>query len=174
MKIPLVVALAGLAIGFTAPAIAQQQEDQKQALARLSKASDDAFNANDAAGIAALFTKDATYVTDGSFGGVGIIVGRDAIQKYYEELLKTVKFSNLKGVPDAASPHMISPTSYWSSGSWTLSWKTVDGSASGNAKGFWSSMDTIEDGVYKEALQTWNQTPPPPAAATSAATTEAY
>jgi hypothetical protein len=160
MKIPLLLALVALAV----PAIAQQQEDQKQALARCTKAFDDAFNANDAAAIAALFTKDATYVTDGSFGGVGIIVGRDAIQKYYTDLLKTVQFSNHKGVADAASPHMISPTSYWSSGSWTISWKTVDGSASGDAKGFWSSMDTMEDGVYKDALQTWNQTPPPPPA----------
>jgi hypothetical protein len=157
MKIPLLLALVALAV----PAIAQQQEDQKQALARCSKAFDDAFNANDAAAIAALFTKDATYVTDGSFGGVGIIVGRDAIEKYYTDLLKIVQFSNHKGLADAASPHMISPTSYWCSGSFTVSWKKVAGSTSGEAKGFWSNIVAMEDGVYKDAVQTWNQTPPP-------------
>jgi hypothetical protein len=152
MKLPLLLAI----VAFAVSAFAQQQDDQKQALANHAKKFDDAFNANDAAAVAALFTKDATYVTD-----TGIIVGRDAIQKYYENLFKTVRYSNHKGVPDATSPHMISPSSFWCSGTFTNSWKTVDGRYSGNVSGFWSNICRMEDGAYKDAVQTWNRIPPP-------------
>jgi hypothetical protein len=150
MKLPLLLAI----VAFGVSAFAQQQDDQKQALADNAKKFDDAFNANDAAAVAALFTKDATYVTD-----TGIIVGRDAIQKYYEGFFKTVRYSNHKVVPDATSPHMISPHSFWCSGTYTNSWKTVNGKYSGNVSGFWSNIASMEDGVYKDAVQTWNRIP---------------
>jgi len=60
MKVRLLLTLAGLAIGFAVPALAQEQntvdpEVRQQIEAVLTKF-DEAFNKNDAAAIAALYT----------------------------------------------------------------------------------------------------------------------
>ena len=58
MKIPLLLALAGLAISFAVPAIAQQKDTAdpqlREALAAYNKKEDEAFNNGDAAALAAL------------------------------------------------------------------------------------------------------------------------
>ena len=64
MKIPLVVALVGLAVSFALPAFAQQKEptlseQDRQQIDALGKKFDEAWNKNDPA----LFTKDAVLVT---------------------------------------------------------------------------------------------------------------
>ena len=69
MKIRSVVALVGLAICFAVPTFAQRKEptpgeqDRQQLDAHVKK-SDEAWNNNDAAALAATFTEDAANVTN--------------------------------------------------------------------------------------------------------------
>jgi uncharacterized protein (TIGR02246 family) len=81
MKIRLVVALAGLAITFTAPVFAQQKDTADPQLAEevraLAAKYDEVFNINDAAAIATLYTEDGVH------GFHGTIRGREAIEKWY-------------------------------------------------------------------------------------------
>jgi uncharacterized protein (TIGR02246 family) len=82
MKIRFLLALVGLAIGFAAPALAQLKDtvDPKtaQEIRALAMKYDAAFNNNDAAAVAALYTEDALYVAHH-----GTFHGRQAIEKTY-------------------------------------------------------------------------------------------
>jgi hypothetical protein len=68
MKIPFLITIAGLVIGFAVPAFSQQKETVDPQLAEqlgaLSNKSGEAFNSNDAAAVAALYTEDAILVPD--------------------------------------------------------------------------------------------------------------
>jgi len=83
MKIRLVVALVGLAIGLTVPALAQQKDtvdpQTAQQIRALRIKFDEAFNRNDAAAVAALYAEDGVWVSlkNGAFHG------RQAIEKAY-------------------------------------------------------------------------------------------
>jgi ketosteroid isomerase-like protein len=81
MKIRFLLGLVGLAISFALPTFAQQKEptpsdENRQVSAALIKQSEDAWNKNDAAALAAMFTEDAVIVTDS-----GPVYGREAIEK---------------------------------------------------------------------------------------------
>jgi uncharacterized protein (TIGR02246 family) len=80
MKIRLIVALVGLAIGFTISTFAQDTVDPKiiQQIRAFETKFDEAFNKNDAAAVAALYTEDAFYGTP--HGGFH---GRQAIEEDY-------------------------------------------------------------------------------------------
>jgi len=75
----LLLTVAGMAMGFVLPAIAQQTNTSDpqttQKLRAISKAYDEAVSNNDAAAVGALFTEDAVFVSDR-----GPIHGRQAIQ----------------------------------------------------------------------------------------------
>ena len=94
MKIRSVVALVGLAICFAVPTFAQQKEptpseqDRQQLDAHVKK-SDEAWNKNDAAALAATFAEDAAHVTN-----KGPIYGREATEKHYADLFKQFHVSN--------------------------------------------------------------------------------
>ena len=80
MKMHLILTLAGLAISFALPTLAQEKDaavDPRvvQQLHAMGKKSDEAFLKGDAAALAALYTGDAVYVTD-----TGPIRGRNAIE----------------------------------------------------------------------------------------------
>src|SRR5271166_2719954 len=82
MKIRLLLALAGLAIGFTVPIFAQEQNavnpEVRQQIEALFVKGDEAYNRHDAAALAAEFTEDAVFVG----GGVpGPHYGRQAIEQ---------------------------------------------------------------------------------------------
>src|ERR1700738_1285046 len=89
MKMRLLPALVGLAIGFVVPALAQEQntvdpEVRQQIEAALTKF-DEAYNKNDAAAPAApaaLFAQDAVEVWYGASEG-GLASGQQAIEKRY-------------------------------------------------------------------------------------------
>jgi hypothetical protein len=87
----LLLTVAGMAMGFVLPAIAQQTNtldpQTTQKLRAISKAYDEAVSNNDAAAVGALFTEDAVFVSDR-----GSIHGRQAIQRYDPATL---------GLPDA-------------------------------------------------------------------------
>jgi ketosteroid isomerase-like protein len=84
MKMRLLLTLAGFVIGFVVPALAQEQntvdpEVRQQIEAVLTKY-EDAFNKNDAAAIAALYTADAVEVFEKEAAG-GAASGREAIEQ---------------------------------------------------------------------------------------------
>jgi hypothetical protein len=120
MKIPLVVALVGLAISFALPTFAQQPNSPspqlREALAAYDKKEDEAFNNNDAAALAALCTEDAVEVTDSR-----TLYGREAIEKHYADLFQKVHFSNHLVKADQYSPHIIGTwgNDIWASGDWS-------------------------------------------------------
>jgi uncharacterized protein (TIGR02246 family) len=158
MKIRLVVALVGLAIGFAVPAFAQQKETVDPQIAQQIRALrikyDEAFNKNDAAALAALYTEDAVEVTD-----EGPIYGREAIEKHFADVFKQVHVSNHLGKVDQYSPHIIGPgNEIWANGEWSL---TFQGKSGGpiQAKGYWSAIDTREGDTWKIRIHTWNTTP---------------
>ena len=86
MKIRLLLALVGFAIGFVLPSFAQQTVDlqTRRQLDALLEKTDDAYINNDAAAAAALFTEDAVLVTPDN----KTFHGREAIEKYYGDLLR--------------------------------------------------------------------------------------
>jgi uncharacterized protein (TIGR02246 family) len=88
MKIRWLPALAALAIGVAVPAVAQEQntvdpEVRQQIEAAVTKY-EDAYNKNDAAAIAALYTADAVEVFEKDAAG-GAASGREAIEKRYAD-----------------------------------------------------------------------------------------
>jgi uncharacterized protein (TIGR02246 family) len=89
MKIRLVVALAGFAISFALPVFAQQKDsvDPKTAeqVRALAAKYDEAFNKNDAAAVAALYTEDAVFETpSGAFHG-GDAIEEENAKHYFEQ-----------------------------------------------------------------------------------------
>ena len=82
MKIRLLGALVGVTIGFALPAYAQQKDvadaQTTQKILAILKAYTEGMNNNDGAAVAALFTRDAVFLTT-----EGPIIGRQAIQKWY-------------------------------------------------------------------------------------------
>jgi uncharacterized protein (TIGR02246 family) len=84
MKMRSVIALAGLAISFAMPAIAQQQNtidpEVRQQIEAAVKKHEEAYNKYDAAAYAALYTPDAIEVLSWQSEG-GATVGQQAIEK---------------------------------------------------------------------------------------------
>ena len=86
MKMPILITIAGFAIGFAVPALAQEKDSvdpevRQQIEAELVKY-DDAFNKHDAVAIADLFALDAVEVFGWESEG-GAVFGQQAIQKRY-------------------------------------------------------------------------------------------
>jgi uncharacterized protein (TIGR02246 family) len=81
MKMRFALYLVGLAIGFTVPTFAQQTVDPKiaQQIRVFAAKYDEAYNRNDAAAVAALYTEDGVYITSSH----GTFHGRQAIEKDY-------------------------------------------------------------------------------------------
>src|ERR1700750_3452335 len=86
MKMPTLITIAGLVIGFAVPTLAQEKDSvdpevRQQIEAELMKY-DDAFNKHDAVAIADLFALDAVEVFGWESEG-GAAFGQQAIQKRY-------------------------------------------------------------------------------------------
>ena len=163
MKIRSLLALVGLAIDFTLPTLAQQKDTvDPQIIEQLNahcEKMDEAVNNNDAAAVAALFTKDGVLVTNS-----GPIYGREAIEKYRADEFKKGHFSNHIGKWDQYSPHIIGAAGneIWSNGEWSLTYQ-VDGGSPIQLKGYWSNIQVREGDAWKTRMQTWNVTPAPAA-----------
>jgi uncharacterized protein (TIGR02246 family) len=84
----LLLALAGFVIGFAVPALAQEKDtvdpEARQQIEAVLTKYEDAFNKNDAAAIAALYTADAVEVFEKDAAG-GSASGREAIEKRYAD-----------------------------------------------------------------------------------------
>ena len=161
MKIRLVVALVGLAIGFAVPTFAQQKgtvdPQLHQRLVAAVQRHADAFNNNDAAALAALYTEDGIEVTN-----QGPIFGRKALEKYFADLFQKVHFSDLVDTIDQDSPHIIGTDGkeIWATGGWSA---TIKGENFGptQIKGYWSEIREGDD--WKIRMLTTNVTPAPAA-----------
>jgi ketosteroid isomerase-like protein len=160
MKIRSLIALAGLAIVFTAPALGQKDTVDPQIIEQLnalSKKFDEGFDNGDAAALAALFTEDAVLVND-----TGPVYGREAIEKQYADAFKQFHFSYHLGKRDQYSPHIIGTAGNeeWSNGEFS---QNIQGQNFGpvEVKGFWSTICVREGDAWKVRMQTWNITPAP-------------
>jgi ketosteroid isomerase-like protein len=161
MKIRLVVAVVGLAIGFAVPTFAQQKDTVDpqiiEQFAALGKKYAEAVNSNDAAAVAALYTEDAVRVTD-----TGKIYGREAIEKYWADLFKQIHFSNHIAKQD--TPHIIGTAGneMWGTGEWS---NTIQGKNWGpkDLKGYWGNIFVHQGDDWKILMDTSNTTPAPAA-----------
>lgn len=125
MKMRVLLALVGLAIGFALPTFAQQTNapdpQLREQILALAKEFDEAWNNNDPAALAALFTEDGVEVRD-----IGPIYGRDALEKSWVEMFKHIQMSNHISSVDQYSPHIIGGTDgneTWSSGSYSVTFR---------------------------------------------------
>jgi ketosteroid isomerase-like protein len=93
MKVCLLLTLAGLAICFPRPAIAQEQSavdpEVRQQIEAAFRKYAEAFNQHDSAAMSDLYTLDAVEVW---FGGGGLISGR-------EEIVKALMAASASGAP---------------------------------------------------------------------------
>jgi ketosteroid isomerase-like protein len=149
MKRRLLLVLAGLAIGFALPALAQQTNTPdpqlRQEFVAFLKKLDETYNDNDANAVAANFTQDAVLVTP-----FGPIFGRPYIKQWYAELFKSVHFSNLLSTADEDSPHLIcrERNALLATGKWGTSGQGHTG-GSAEAKGYWAAICTREGEDWK-------------------------
>ena len=165
MKIRLLGALVGLAISFAVPAFTQQTNTPdpqlRQEIVALTKKFDDAYNNNDPAALAALYTEDAVLVTDR-----GPINGREAIAKFFVDQFQKVHFSNALTTVDQDSPHIIGTAGneLWETARWS---QTLKGQDFGpiQLSGYVASIAVREGGVWKKRMLIWNITPAPAAPA---------
>jgi ketosteroid isomerase-like protein len=166
MNIRVLGALIVLAIGSAVPTFAQQPNapspQLREALAACNKKEGEAFNNNDAAALAALYTEDAVEVTDS-----GTLYGREAIEKHYSDLFQKDHFSNFLVKADQYSPHMIGTwgNDVWASGDWSCTIKDQNFGPV-DLKGHWGAIKVREGDTLKTWMLTWNISPAPRASGT--------
>jgi uncharacterized protein (TIGR02246 family) len=117
----------------------------------------DAYNQNDAAALAAFYTEDAVFVTDRE-----PVYGREAIERWYADLLTEYHASNFIGRPDQYSPHIIGTggTELWSNGDWSVILKPKTGDST-QLNGKWSCIYVREGNAWKAQMHIYNLTPEP-------------
>jgi uncharacterized protein (TIGR02246 family) len=166
MKIRLVLALAGMAIGFTGPALAQQNAAGvdpaiiQQLENTISAKYNEAVDKHDAAAVAALYTEDACYVDPFA----GFIYGRKAIEKYLEDVFASWKPTNHKSHRDPNSFRMLG-SAITSGGSWSETGQGQNGEAI-PIKGYWSEINVREGDTWKICQLSGIITPAPAPAQT--------
>jgi ketosteroid isomerase-like protein len=125
-----------------------------QQIRTLSRAYDDAFNNNDAATIAALFTEDAVLVSDG-----GPIHGRKAIETWYSGVFQVWHPRNHIGTPDGNDPHVscFSGDEAWETGEWSQ----TEGKPGHpiQSRGYSSTIYIREGVAWKIRMTIYNVTP---------------
>ena len=159
MKTRLLGALAGLAISFALPTYAQEKDvadpQTTQKILALGKAFDEAHSDNDAAAVAALFTRDAVLVTI-----EGPIIGRQAIQKYYTDLYQRWHPKNCITKVDENAAHLIGTAGneLWATGEFRETGQGKNGEPI-TIKGYWSDIYVREADDWKIRVAAMNVTP---------------
>ncbi len=139
--------IASLFLGMATSAVAQQNASQtdQQAAREIHAEFAAAFNRQDAAGVAALFSEDGVRVTP-----QGIIQGRAAIQKDADKRFQA-RFRDLSVTPLIVR---ASSASIWEAGEWTM--KIGDQPVRG-----YFAMTLVRDGDnFKIRDDTFNIAPP--------------
>src|ERR1700674_3772372 len=163
MKIRLLLALVGLAIGLTAPTFAQQKDTGDpqiiEQLNALTKKFMEFINNNDATAVAAVYTEDAVFVTP-----QGPLYGREAIEKFFADVFKQVHFSNHLAKADSNSIRFIGTAGneVWRNGEFSET-ETLQGQNGGpmQVKGYWSAVEVREGDAWKHRMCAFNVTPAP-------------
>jgi ketosteroid isomerase-like protein len=155
MNTRLLLALAGLALGFTAPALAQQKETADsqivQQLEAIGKKNDEAFNQKDAAAEAALFTDNAVFVTPS-----GLVYGRQVIEKWFADVFQRWHHSNQLTKGDQTSPPAVSASgneALWV-GEWSNTVQTQNDQM--DVKGYWSAVYIRQGDAWMIRMLTYN------------------
>jgi uncharacterized protein (TIGR02246 family) len=165
MIIRSVVTLVGLAISFSLPTFAQQKDTADLRIAQerdllgdpkaldefgvLGMKADEAFNKNDAAAVAALFTEDAVLVAPD-----GMFYGRQAIEKRYADTFQRWPITTFIG---QRSQLNAIDNAVWGAGQW---WSTLQ-SQTGPVfvRGYWSAIYVREGDAWKIRMLTLNEYP---------------
>ena len=163
MKIRLTVALVGLAISFDVPTFAQQKDaadppivQQRDLLGNvkaidefgdLHRKLDEAYDKNDAAAVAALFTEDGLFVApDGMFSG------------RQDDFNCSRQRRHLDAIDNAV----------WSAGQWASTSQSQTGPVF--AWGCWTAIYVREGDAWKFRMLTLSEHPPPAVAASPTTT----
>src|SRR6476659_2811761 len=159
MKLRFLLALVGLAISFALPTFAQQKDQtaDSEKIRAIIKTYDEGVNSHDAAAMAALYTEDAVILTPR-----GSIIGRKAIEKWYEDAFKGWQPKNHIGKGDQDGPHIVGTggTDAWDSGEWSETGQGKSGESI-SMKGYWSTADIREGDHWKIRMLIYNVTPAP-------------
>ncbi len=164
-----VLILVGLTISFTLPTFGQQKDaadprivQQRDLLGlpkaldefgELNRGLDEAYNRNDAAATAALFTEDALLVApDGMFSG------RQDIEKRYADTFQRSPIINFNCSWDRRHLNAID-NAVWSAGQWFGTFQSQTGPVF--ALGLWSAIYVREGEAWKIRMLTLNEQPPP-------------
>jgi uncharacterized protein (TIGR02246 family) len=159
MKRRLVVALAGLAIGFALPTYAQQKDladpQTTQKILASFKGFEEAQNNKDAAARAAFYTRDAVFVTPG-----GPIIGRQAIEKWFADLYQWWHPKNFISKVDGNAFHLIGTAGNeaWATGEWSETGQGKHGEPF-RIKGYWLCIYVREADDWKIRVDSWNTAP---------------
>ena len=160
MKIRFPFALVCMAISFASPTFAQQKDTSadSQKIRAISDLYTEAVDNNDAAALAALYTEDALFVSEG-----GPIFGRKAIEKWYADVFKGWHPKNHFGKENEQDgPHIIGAAGNeaWDTGQWGETGQGKSGEPT-PIKGYWSAVYTREGDNWKIRMLTYNVTPAP-------------
>ncbi|MBV8214124.1 MAG: DUF4440 domain-containing protein [Verrucomicrobia bacterium] len=161
MKIHLLLALVGLAIGFALPTFAQQTNtpgSDPQIIEQLDafgKKFSEAWNNNDAAALAGFYTEDAVRVDD-----TGPVYGRENIQKWYSDLLKQIHISNHFNKRDQYHAIGTAGNEVWANGEWSGTIQSKSGGPR-QLKGYWTTILVRDGDTWKFLMETPVITPAP-------------
>jgi ketosteroid isomerase-like protein len=160
MRMPLLPALAGLAIGFAVPALAFEGNlagDVKalDEFAAFGMKYDEAYKESDAAALAVLFTEDGVLVTP-----EGLFSGRPAVEKWYADSFERWHPTNNIGQTDQLNGI---DNGAWAVGKWWCTFQSQNGPVF--ARGYWSTIYARDGDGWKIRMSTFNQTPAPAAPA---------
>jgi uncharacterized protein (TIGR02246 family) len=146
-----------LAIGFATPAVPQEQNtvdpEVRQQIGALIVKLDEAYNKNDAAAAAALFTEDAILVApDGMFSG------RQVIEKRYEDTFQRWPITDFNGRRERRHLNAID-NAVWSAGQWASTFQSQTGPVF--AWGYWSAIYVREGDAWKIRMLILSEQPRP-------------
>jgi uncharacterized protein (TIGR02246 family) len=159
MNTRLLGALTGLAISLALPTYGQQKDvanpQTTQKILAITKAYTEGMNNNDAAAIAALFTRDAVFVTT-----EGPITGRQAIQKWYTDLFQWWHPKNRITKLDGNAPRLIGTAGneLWATGEFSETGQGKNGEPL-PIKGYWACIYVREADDWKIRVDAWNTAP---------------
>jgi uncharacterized protein (TIGR02246 family) len=158
MRIRSVLALAGMAISLALPTYAQQKDladpQTTQKILAIGNAYTEGVNNIDAAAIAALYTRDAVFVTT-----EGPLIGRQAIQKWYTDLYQWWHPKNRITKLDM-TPHTIGTAGneLWATAEWSETGQGKNGEPI-PIKGYSAVIYVREADDWKIRVDAWNTTP---------------
>ena len=160
--------LGGFAIGVVLPMFAQQTDTADPRIAQQRdllgvpeardefnkphQALDEAYNKNDAAAVAALFTEDAVLVEPD-----GVFSGRQDIERRYADTFLQSPIINFHCTYGRSHLNAID-NAVWSVGEWRKLFKRQTGSVT--AVGYWSAIYVREGDAWKIRMLTLNELAP--------------